>query len=443
MTVSIANMAQVWMSNTNTYNGIAMSISTMGYGANSASRLFRLRVDGNTKVDIDANGNITANSITVNTIIASSTANAITTAALSVSGNVGIGTASPTVSLDIGSKTDSVKLPVGTTAQQPTTITSAGQIRHNSTINRVEEYVSGFWLNNQNGYTNVTGKTRVVTQYSGAGATWTVPAGVTFIFVKMWGAGGGGGSYGGWRQGSTGGAGGYSEGILSVTAGQTVSMRVGQNGFARWGANKAYPDGGGASTAAGDNQYAGAGGGSTSIAVPNLNSGTWCMYAGGGGGGGSLNGFGRNPGGAGGGLQGEDAFTELTSYTPYSVVGKRGTQSAGGAAPSGSNTTGGAGSANQGGTHQNGNCYAGGGGGGYFGGSSGAYTGSNSMAGGGGGSGFIHSGVIRGITLTGSREYPPMKNDPDAIEYSVSGYRIGFGGDEGASGGYGLIVIYY
>jgi hypothetical protein len=143
------------------------------------------------------------------------------------------------------------------------------------------------------------------------------------------------------------------------------------------------------------------------------------------------------------GLQGEDAFTELTTYTPHSVVGKRGTQSAGGAAPSGSNTTGGAGSANQGGTHQNANCYAGGGGGGYFGGSSGAYTGSNSMAGGGGGSGFIHSGVIRGITLTGSREYPPMKNDPDAIEYSVSGYRIGFGGDEGASGGYGLIVIYY
>ena len=82
MTVSIANMAQVWMSNTNTYNGIAMSISTMGYGANSASRLFRLRVDGNTKVDIDANGNITANSITVNTIIASSTANAITTGTL-------------------------------------------------------------------------------------------------------------------------------------------------------------------------------------------------------------------------------------------------------------------------------------------------------------------------------------------------------------------------
>lgn len=83
MTVSIANMAQVWMSNTNTYNGIAMSISTLGYGANTNSRIFKLNVDGNTKFDIDANGRvttleITANTITVNTIIAQSSANSLT-----------------------------------------------------------------------------------------------------------------------------------------------------------------------------------------------------------------------------------------------------------------------------------------------------------------------------------------------------------------------------
>jgi hypothetical protein len=58
MTVSISNMAQVWMSNTNTYNGIAMSISTMGYGANNNSRLLSLRVDGNTKFALDGNGTI-------------------------------------------------------------------------------------------------------------------------------------------------------------------------------------------------------------------------------------------------------------------------------------------------------------------------------------------------------------------------------------------------
>jgi len=87
MAQSIGNMQQVWMSNTNTYNGIAMSISTMGYGASGTSRIFKLSVDGNTKFDIDANGrvtalDITANTISVNTIIALSSANAITTGAL-------------------------------------------------------------------------------------------------------------------------------------------------------------------------------------------------------------------------------------------------------------------------------------------------------------------------------------------------------------------------
>ena len=51
-------MAQVWMSNTNTYNGIAMSISTMGYGANDTSRILSLKVDGNTKFALDGNGTI-------------------------------------------------------------------------------------------------------------------------------------------------------------------------------------------------------------------------------------------------------------------------------------------------------------------------------------------------------------------------------------------------
>jgi hypothetical protein len=344
----------------------------------------------------------------------------------------------------LGGSADAITLPKGTTAQQPNANVS-GQIRYNTSVNRVERNVLGFWFDDTMGYTKVTNKAKVVFSYTGSGQTWIIPAGVNYVFVKMWGAGGGAGSYGSWRQGSTGGGGGYSEGIVPVVPGQTMSIRVPQNGFARWGANKAYPDGGGASTAAGDNQYCGAGGGSASIAVPNINSGTWCMFAGGGGGGGSINGFGRTPGGAGGGITGEDSYTELTGYAAWAQVGKAGTQSAGGAAPSGTNSTGGAGSYNTGGTHQNSNCYGGGGGGGYYGGSSGCYgsTASATMTGGGGGSGFIHSSIIRGVTVTGSREYPPMANDPDAIAYSLSGYRVGFGGDEGANGGYGLVVIYY
>ena len=66
------------------------------------------------------------------------------------------------------------------------------------------------------------------------------------------------------------------------------------------------------------------------------------------------------------------------------------------------------------------------------------------IVGGGGGSGYIHPSVIRGLTLTGVREYPPMFSDPDAIQYSIgTGFRIGTGGDEASTGGYGLIVIYY
>lgn len=52
-------------------------------------------------------------------------------------------------------------------------------------------------------------------------ATWTVPANVSLIWVKMWGAGGIGGA------GGAGGGGGYLEGYISVTPGQTVSVNVG------------------------------------------------------------------------------------------------------------------------------------------------------------------------------------------------------------------------
>ncbi len=58
MTVSIANMSQVWMSNTNTYNAIVMSVSTLGYGANTNSNLLTLKIDGNTRFNVDATGRL-------------------------------------------------------------------------------------------------------------------------------------------------------------------------------------------------------------------------------------------------------------------------------------------------------------------------------------------------------------------------------------------------
>ncbi len=68
-------------------------------------------------------------------------------------GNVGIGTSSPQVSLDLSSKTDAVSLPAGTTAQQPTTL-AAGMIRFNSTNSVVEYYNGTSWTTLTSGASN-------------------------------------------------------------------------------------------------------------------------------------------------------------------------------------------------------------------------------------------------------------------------------------------------
>ena len=61
-------------------------------------------------------------------------------------GNVGIGTESPAVSLDI-SATDAVQMPVGVTGDRPTIATgvSNGMLRYNSSNNGFEGYINGNW----------------------------------------------------------------------------------------------------------------------------------------------------------------------------------------------------------------------------------------------------------------------------------------------------------
>ncbi len=58
-------------------------------------------------------------------------------------GNVGIGSSSPAVSLDLSPKTDAISLPSGTSAQRPTG--ANGMIRFNSTVPQVEAYYSDAW----------------------------------------------------------------------------------------------------------------------------------------------------------------------------------------------------------------------------------------------------------------------------------------------------------
>ncbi len=59
-------------------------------------------------------------------------------------GNVGIGVNNPSVTLDLGARTDAIKIPSGTTAERPAT-PSNGLLRFNSENNKFEIFSSGSW----------------------------------------------------------------------------------------------------------------------------------------------------------------------------------------------------------------------------------------------------------------------------------------------------------
>jgi hypothetical protein len=270
-----------------------------------------------------------------------------------------------------------------------------------------------------------------VFSYTGAIQTYTVPEGVTKIRGKCWGAGGGGGA------GSPGGCGGYVEGIIDVTPGETLYVSVAQGGTI--GSGRA------------------GGGGMTGILSKWNTSdvvethGSSIIIAGGGGGGGRTTL--ADPGGCGGGETGGKGAS-------YQIPG---TQTAGGAAGVYSGTTSGtAGSyfrgGNGGGDNFNtaiswpngvwggdwgrgksGGGNAGGGGGGYYGagGSAGVDRGSA------GGSGYTGGDGTHGVTSaqnlissqTTNSTTPP--NTSDAY-YSTG---VGVGGAVLTEGGDGLVVI--
>jgi len=282
-------------------------------------------------------------------------------------------------------------------------------------------------------FANTSGKTRVTFTSNTSDQNFVIPAGVNYIYVKLWAGGGGGGSSGGWSRGSYGGGGGHSRGLIPVTPSETLVVRVPRGGYNRPGSTNA-PFGGGSSTTGGDNQYGGGGGGYCGI----FRSGNPLLVAGGGGGGGSVNGREQwSHGGGGGGLTGEKGL----SNENYAWAGGGGTQTAGGAGGTGSNTSGQAGSSYMGGLVA-GSVYGGGGGGGYYGGGAGSYQ-SSTMGGGGGGSGYVDSSVLYGETFTADGWIPPYTNDPD-FPQSGSTYTLhAYGGVDNAPGGDGFVVIYY
>lgn len=211
---------------------------------------------------------------------------------------------------------------------------------------------------------------------TGAVHTWTVPAGVTEIYVDMGGAPGGA-SYGG------GGAGVELTGVLSVTPGDTLNIIAGGRG------------------ANGQVYFRGAGGGGGSFIYTTPDQSGILAAAGGGGGagsnefptGGSVTTSGK-PGGNGGGAGGTNGSGggQGTASGGGGLLsdgggGNGGRSVANGAAGGGGSSSGGFGGG--GGTGD----FAGGGGGGYSGGGGGRYTGNN---GGGGGGGSYFAGTLTG-----------------------------------------------
>jgi hypothetical protein len=257
------------------------------------------------------------------------------------------------------------------------------------------------------------GRTKTDYFYTGADQSFVVPGGVTHIFVKLWGAGGSGARFGGWVYGSEGGGGGHARGLIPVTPGETITVRVGQGGIVA--SSTATIFGGGGMGPAAGNEYSGSGGGGCYI----FRSTTPLLIAGGGGGGGASRAWISNFGGAGGGLVGENGESPFDGQMAYAGFG--GTQVAGGAGGTGGN----AGSLYQGGRTVQ---WGGGGGGGYYGGGAGGYVEDDTMAGGGGGSGFVASSVLFGGTYNGSKRSPGFYWDNDLSRNESALTNIAYGG---------------
>lgn len=209
---------------------------------------------------------------------------------------------------------------------------------------------------------------------TGTVQNWTVPAGVTQVYVDIAGAQGGA-SYGG------GGGGAELTGNISVTPGSTLHIIAGSYGTNGSVYSRGAGGGGGSFVYTTPDQSgilaaAGGGGGAASNNFPSgASTGT---SGNGGGNGGGAGGTGGNGGGAGTAGGGGGLLTNGGS----AQGGGGGSVASGGLGAGGATTS-----------------YAGGGGGGYSGGGGGRYNFSNNGGGGGGGSYFAGSltGAAAGI----------------------------------------------
>lgn len=257
------------------------------------------------------------------------------------------------------------------------------------------------------------------------------PVSTQFI-VQLWGAGGGGGTVGGWSFGAEGGGGGYAYGeIQGLTSGASLILQVGEGGLVN-GTRFSFGGGGQANRTGQDNRYGSNGGGYTGLFLNSVSQANAIIIAGGGGGGGSSRAGTGNIGGAGGGATGQDGVSPYDGKTGFRGTG--GTQTEAGNCPSQGNSY--TARALEGGTCGV-NGYGGAGGGGYFGGGAGGHSESNTMGGGGGGSGYVNTTYV----FNGQNNQGNFKTPAGTSATGYPGGSIAFGGDVGGAGRNGFARI--
>lgn len=322
-------------------------------------------------------------------------------------------------------------IPAGTTAQRPSSPQN-GMLRFNTTLNTLEIY-NGSWL----GLAQATSSTATVYDYTGLDISLTIPAGITSMSVKIWGAGGS--SVG---PGTAGGGSGYVGGTRIVTPGQTYVVSVGG------GASSSHAGGFNGGGSVGDSSYnqdygSGGGGGYSGVfSVSKAFANAVAIAGGGGGGSGSSGGL---KGGAGGGATGRDSGGGGSGNYWAASGGKGGTQSAGGAAGQGSLNALYIGAQLQGGKGQPSGGYGpgGGGGGGYYGGG-GGYGYYAQVASGGGGGGAGYTGGLNSNITSDQGDAPDSNTGLPGNAFDAARGNAGQGGKGvNAAGANGKIVITY
>ena len=242
---------------------------------------------------------------------------------LDENGNVGIGTANPVTNLDVGG-TGSIKIPVGTTAERPSTPAN-GMMRMNTTTGKLEYYYNFGW--NSIGAVAASGGTvndgvsgyRIHTFTTSGEIVFTTGGNIEVLVV----AGGGGASRGGGGGGQV-----YYSGSYAITSqSYTVTVGNGGTGGAMGGQGgqgqssvfgsitAAGGGGGGAHSGAGGSGACGGGSGSDNTS----GAGTGTVHFGGGNS--SRSGYGAAGGGGGAGAAGGNGTEESSSLGRGGVGG--------------------------------------------------------------------------------------------------------------------------